>query len=179
MAGGLKVDSTFTTSKPKSKLAALRKGVPMHKNITLGVGENTLDVVIVLLSSDDMLDIEQATEEYCRKIGEQKNNRIVRNNYYNRMLASIAMRDPSDPTLQTLMVEHPDEVGEWMDIEDIDRVCTAYKELLSNKVPKMELLTEEQLDEIKNFLRVTPWKDLSTTLRVHLKSCHQTIVSEG
>lgn len=175
MAGELKVEQR--NIEPTSKLAALRRGVPLHKRITLGVGSNTLDVVVVLLSSDDMLDIEQATEEYCRTIGEKKNNRIVRNNYYNRMLAAIAMRDPSDPTFQTLMVSDPDEVGEYLDIEDIDRITTAYKELLSDKVPKMDLLSEDQLEEIKNFLRVTPWKDLSTTLRLHLKSCHQTIVS--
>lgn len=175
MAGDVKV--TQRISEPTSKLAALRKGVPLHKRITLGVEPYILDVVVVLLSSDDMLDIEQETEEYCRSIGEKRVNKIVRNNYYNRMIAACAMRDPSDPSLQTLMVDDPDEVGEYLDIEDIDRVVAAYKELLSDKVPKMELLTDDQLEEIKNYLRVTPSKDLSTTLRLHLKSCHQTIVS--
>lgn len=161
----------------QSKLAILRRGVPMHKRVTLGSGDNAIDVVVVLLSSDDMLDIEGATEEYCKSIGD-KNNRIVRNNYYNRLLCALAMRDPDDTTFNTLMVEDADEVGEFMDVEDIDRVCAAYKELLQNKAPKMELLNEEELEEIKNFLGVTPLKDLSTTLRVYLRYCHQTIVSE-
>lgn len=170
MAGDLRVDK-------QSKLAALRRGVPMHKNITLGMGENTVDVSIVLLSSDDMLDIEETTEEYCKKIGD-RSNRVVRNNYYNKLLAAMCMRDPSDSTLHTFIANSADEVGEFLDIEDIDRVCNAYRELMTNKAPKLDILTNEELEELKNYLRVTPLKDLSTVLLVHLKSCHQTLVSE-
>lgn len=161
----------------KSKLAGLRKGTPMHKNVTLGSGEQSVDVVVVLLSSDDTLEIEQATEEYCKSIGD-KNNRTVRNNYYNQLLCSMCMRDPSDPTYKTGMVDSVDEVGQFMDIEDIDRIVEAYKELLMNKAPKVELLTEEELEELKNYLGVTPLNDLSTVLQINLKSCHQIYLSE-
>lgn len=180
MAGGLSVSSEpigRAREGRQSKLAILRRGIPMHKRVTLGNGENSMEVVVVLLSSDDMLDIEGATEEYCKRIGD-KCNRIVRNNYYNRLLCALAMRDPDDVTYNTLLVDDADEVGEFMDVEDMERVCSAYKELLQNKAPKMELINETELEEIKNFLRVTPLKDLSTTLLVHLKSCHRTIVSE-
>lgn len=170
MAGELKVTK-------QSKLSALRRGVPMHKNVTLGVGDNTVEVKVVLLSSDDMLDIEESTEEYCKSIGD-RNNRVVRNNYYNKLLASMCMRDPSDSTLQTQIAESVDEVGEFLDIEDIDRVCNAYRELLTNKAPRMDIMTNDELEELKNYLRVTPLKDLSTVLLTHLKSCHQTLVSE-
>lgn len=160
----------------RSKLANLRRGVPIHKNVTLGNGDNSVNVAVVLLNSDETLDIEETTEEYCRSIGDRANN-IVRDHYYNKLLCAMCMRDPDDKTLST-NIASVSEVGEMLDTEDIDRVCTAYKELLINKAPKVELLTEEQLEELKNYLEVTPLKDLSTVLLVHLKSCHQTLVSE-
>lgn len=161
----------------KSKLAALRRGVPLHKNVILGNGEQAVQVAVVLLSSDDMLDIESATEAYIKSLGDGANS-VVRNNYYNKLLCSMCMRDPSDTSYQTMMVESADEVGTLMDIEDIERICSAYKELLINKAPRMEMITEEDFEELKNYLRVTPLNDLSTMLLVHLKSCHQTLVSE-
>ena len=53
-----------------------------------------------------------------------------------------------------------------------------YNELLVNKAPKLEVLTEEELDSLKKYLEVTPLKDISTVSLVHLKYCHQTLVSE-
>ena len=88
------------------------------------------------------------------------------------------MRDPSDPTLSTKIASSPAEVGECLDNEDISRICGAYGELIINKAPKLETLTQEELDIIKKHLEVTPLSDLSTVLLVHLKNCHQTIVSE-
>lgn len=160
----------------QTKLSRLRRGIPQHKNITLGNGDNSVDVAVVLLNSDEILEIEEETEEYCRKIGDRANN-IVRDHYYNKLLCTMCMRDPDDKTL-TSNIATVEEVGSILDTEDIDRVCNAYKELLINKAPKVELLTEKELEELKNYLEVTPSKDLSTVLLVHLKSCHQTIVSE-
>lgn len=159
-----------------SKLVQLRKGVPSHKTVTLGNGNDSFDVKVVLLSSDDMLDIEEQTEGYCKSIGD-KANRVVRNNYYNKLLCAMCMRDPDDNTLETPFAT-VSEVGKYMDVEDISRVCDAYKELVINKAPKVELLTNKELEELKNYLEVTQLKDLSTVLLVHLKSCHQTLVSE-
>ena len=67
---------------------------------------------------------------------------------------------------------------ECMDLEDINRVVNAYGELMMNKAPKLELLTQAQLETVKKHLEVTPLSDLSTVLLVHLANCHQTIVSE-
>lgn len=159
-----------------SILMKLRTGIPQHKNVTLGNGDNAVKVVVVLLTSDEILEIEEETEEYCHEIGDRANH-VVRDHYYNRLLCAMCMRDPSDSTFKT-NVATVEEVGQLLDTEDIDRVCDAYRELLINKAPKVELLTEDQLVELKNYLEVTPLKDLSTVLLVHLKSCHQTLVSE-
>lgn len=160
----------------ESKLRLLRKGKQPSKIITLGNGDDAFDVRIVLLSSDDMLDIEEQTEGYCSEIG-NKANRVVRNNYYNKLLCAMCMRDPDDDTHEEPFAT-VDEIGKYLDVEDISRVCDAYKELMMNKAPKVELLTEDELTELKNYLEVTHLKDISTVLLVHLKSCHQTLVSE-
>jgi hypothetical protein len=76
------------------------------------------------------------------------------------------------------MTDSPEEVAAMMDLEDISRVVNAYQELILNKAPKLEMITQNQLDEIKNYLEVTPLSDLSTVLLVHLANCHRTIVSE-
>lgn len=159
-----------------SKLQKLRNGVKPSKTVTLGNGNDAFDVKVVLLSSDDMLDIEEQTEEYCNSIGDRA-NRVVRGNYYNKLLCAMCMRDPDDKTLETPFGT-VDDVGKYLDVEDISRVCDAYKDLIVNKSPKIEMITEGELDELKNYLEVTPLKDLSTVLLVHLKSCHQTLVSE-
>lgn len=160
-----------------SKLANLRRGIPPHKKVTLGYGENTVDVMVVLLSSDISQEIDELTEEYC-KANESKASVKVRNQYYNRLLCLHCMRDPEDPHFDTPMAQTVEEVGEMLDLEDIKIVCQAYQELIVNRAPKLEVLKEDELEEIKNFLEVTPLKDLSTVSLVHLKYFHQTIVSE-
>lgn len=158
------------------KLRNLRKGIPLHKNVVLGSGEATVKVAVVLLSNDMMQSIDEQTEEYCNE-NKKKVNARIRDYYHNRLLAFYCMRDPEDPTFQTPIAESIDEVKE-LDLDDIKRVMTAYSELLLNKSPKLELLKQEELDELKKHLETTPLSDLSTVLLVHLKSCHQTIVSE-
>lgn len=160
-----------------SKLRNLRSGIPAHQNVTLGGGNSTVDVAVVALSVDIMQSLDEQVEEYCQK-NTGKTNDDVRSQYYNRLLTYYCMRDPSDPTLSTKMADSPDEVAEILDLEDISRVCNAYGELMINKAPKLEILTEEQLSLIKKHLEVTSLSDLSTVLLVHLMSCHQAIVSE-
>lgn len=64
-----------------------------------------------------------------------------------------------------------------LDDEDIQRVCEKYNELIVNKAPKLEVITEEELDEIKKYLEVTPLSDINTVSLVHLKYFLQTVTS--
>ena len=86
------------------------------------------------------------------------------------------MRVPTD--LEQKVASSIDEIGQLLDDEDIKRVCEQYNNLIVNKAPKLEVLTEEELDSLKKYLEVTPLKDISTVSLVHLKYCHQTLVSE-
>lgn len=158
------------------ELSKLRRGIPPHKKVTLGNGEDSADFMVVLLSADKTQELDELTEEYARE-NEKKVNQRVRNSFYSRMLCAMCLRSVDDKTLSEEITTY-EEVGKILDSEDIDRICTAYKELMVNKAPKVEVLNDEQLEEIKNYLEVTSLKDLSTVLQVHLKSCHQTIVSE-
>jgi len=158
-------------------LRRLRNGAPQHKKIVLGNGEDSITVVVVMLSIDEMQMINEKVEEYAH-INPNKMSDSVKQQMYNKLLAYNCMRDPSDPTLSTKIASSPAEVGECLDNEDISRICGAYGELIINKAPKLETLTQEELDIIKKHLEVTPLSDLSTVLLVHLKNCHQTIVSE-
>jgi hypothetical protein len=161
----------------KSKLWQLRAGIPPHKNVTLGNGDSTVDVTVVSLTADTMQMIDEVTEEYCKR-NKDKVNDIVRTQFYNINLVHHCMRDPNSERFSVKMTESPEEVSQIMDLEDISRVVNAYQELILNKAPKLEFITQEQLDEIKKHLEVTPLSDLSTVLLVHLANCHRTIVSE-
>lgn len=161
----------------KSKLWKLRAGVPVHKNVTLGNGDSTVEVTVVSLQADIMQKIDETVEEYCRK-NRDKVNDAVRSQFYNINLVHHCMRDPNSDRFSAKMTDSPEEVAEIMDLEDISRVVNAYQEMILNKAPRLELISQDQLDEIKNFLEVTPLSDLSTVLLVHLANCHRTIASE-
>ena len=160
-----------------NKLWKLRSGIPVHKNVTLGNGDSSVEVAVVSLPADTMQMIDETVEEYVNKNKERIND-AVRAQLYNIHLVYHCMRDPYSDRLSEKMASSPDEVSKIMDLEDISRITNAYQELILNKAPKLELLTEEQLDEIKKHLEITPLSDLSTVLLVHLANCHRTIVSE-
>lgn len=161
----------------KSKLWKLRAGVPIHKNVTLGNGDSTVEVTVVSLPADTMQMIDETVEAYCKK-NRDKVNDVVRTQFYNINLVHWCMRDPNSNRFTVKMTDSPEEVASIMDLEDISRVINAYQELLLNKAPKLEFITQEQLDEIKNYLEVTPLSDLSTVSLVHLANFHRTLVSE-
>lgn len=161
----------------KSKLWKLRAGIPVHKNVTLGNGDSTVQVTVVSLPADTMQMIDESVEVYCKQ-NKDKVNDAVRAQFYNINLVHHCMRDPNSDRFSVKMTDSPDEVAAMMDLEDISRIINAYQELILNKAPRLEMMTQEQLDEVKNFLEVTPLSDLSTVLLVHLGNCHRTIVSE-
>lgn len=152
----------------------LRRGIPPHKKVHIG-GTDGYDVTVVILSADKCLELEELTNEYC-STREKRVSEVVRNQFYNALLVKECMRDPDDLTIH--LSSSVQEVMECMDLEDINRVVKAYGELMMNKAPKLELLTEDQLAVVKKHLEVTPLSDLSTVSLVHLANFHQTIVSE-
>ena len=160
-----------------SKIRSLRMGTPPHKTIDLGNGENKITVKIVALPLDMTQDIEEQVEEYCQS-NRGKVNDSVRQQMYNKLLAYYCMRDPDDPTMNTKLADSVEEVGEFLDLEDISRVVNAYSELIMNKAPKIELMSQEEFDELKKYLDVTPLSDLSTVSLVHLGNFRRSVVSE-
>lgn len=166
-----------------SYLKRMRTGQPPHSIVTLGNGSDSFDVAVVLLSNDVMLSINEDVErryheildgdKYVKNVTDTQKNRAM---FYNRLLCYHSMREPDN--LNNKIANNPDEIGQYLDDEDIKRVCEKYNELIVNKAPKLEVLTEEELDSLKKYLEVTPLKDISTVSLVHLKYCHQTLVSE-
>lgn len=155
----------------------LRTGTPVHKNVVLQHGDVTVTVAVIALTADEMQQIDEMVQDYATT-NQSKVNDSVRSQYYNKLLAYYCMRDPQDRTLRTMMASSVDEVGEILDLEDISRVVNAYGELMINKAPKLEALTQEQYDTIKKHLEETPLSGLSTVSCVHLKNCLLTIQSE-
>ena len=166
-----------------SYLKRMRTGQPPYNIVTLGNGSDSFDVAVVLLSNDVMLSINEDVENRYHTIidGDKtiknpidnQNNRAM---YYNRLLCYHCMRVPTD--LSQKVASSADEIGALLDNEDIKRVCEQYNNLIVNKAPKLEVITEEELNELKKYLEVTPLKDISTVSLVHLKYFHQTLVSE-
>lgn len=155
-------------------LRDLRRGIPPHKKVHIG-GADGYDVQVVILSADKCLELEELTNEYCSS-REKRVNEVVRNQFYNALLVHECMRDEND--LSVRLSSSVQEVMECMDLEDINRVVKAYGELMMNKAPKLELLTEDQLEVVKKHLEETPLSGLSTVSLVHLANFHQTIASE-
>ncbi len=156
-----------------SKLHQLRNGIPPHKRINI----RGVDAMVVLVSSDTIKKCEETVEEYASNNKDRVNDK-VRNNYFDQLLAYHCLRDPDDPTLNTKLASDVTEIAEILDNYDIGTIMEAYSELVMNKAPKIELLTEEQLDDIKKHLEVTKLSDLSTVSLVHLANFHLQIVSE-
>ena len=154
-----------------SKLSQLRQGIPPHKIVEI----RGIEFAIVILASDIMLQIDQEVQEYATENAGKVNDEI-RNRLFDIKLCYHAMRDPQD--INKRVSEDPDEVASILDPEDISRITQAYSELMLNKAPKIELLSDEEFEELKKYLEVTPLKDLSTVLLVHLTNSHQTIRSE-
>ena len=155
-----------------SKISQLRQGKPVSKIVDLRGKE----FGIVLVSMDILRDIEEKTQSYTVN-NPGKASESSRNNYYEVQLAYNCLRDLEDETLETKAADSVEEISQVLDNEDINRVMNAYSDLLLQKAPKLEMITEEQLTEIKKHLEVTPLKDLNTVLLVHLMNCHQVIVS--
>lgn len=159
------------------KVSQLRRGIRPHKLVTLGVDGSTIDVMVVLLSSDVMQLIEEQTEEYCQTNSKKVNSK-VRAKYHNKLLCHYCMRDPEDPKYEVFMTDSVNEVGQNLDDEDINRVCEAYSELLVNRAPKIGMLKQEEYEELKKVLEITQLSDLSTVSLVHLKHFHLTLASK-
>ena len=155
-----------------SKLSRLRQGIPPYKVIELSGG---VKVAVVIVPSDAIRQCEERVQQW-----ETDNpgmvNANVRNQRFDAELCFNCMRDPED--LNVKLAENVDEIGQYLDLEDIRRVTNAYGELMMNKAPKIELLKEEELEELKKYLEKTPLKDLSTVSLVHLANFHQSVVSE-
>jgi len=158
----------------KKSLADLRNGTPPHKRVHIG-GDDGIDVMVVLLGADVCLELEEKTNEYCLS-KESRANEVIKNQFYNALLCKECMRDADD--ISKPVSTDIEEILRCMDLQDISLVVDAYNELMMNKAPKLELLTEEQLDELKKTLEVTPLSGLSTVSLVHLANFHQSIVSE-
>ena len=67
-------------------LRRLRNGAPQHKKIVLGNGEDSITVVVVMLSIDEMQMINEKVEEYAH-INPTKMSDSVKQQMYNKLLA--------------------------------------------------------------------------------------------
>lgn len=166
------------------KIRKLRTGKRSHSYVKLGIGDDVVQVAVVLLPSDTMLEIhELVTERYAPQVvdGElvenHKGSETARAQYNNQLLCLHCMREPEN--LDEKIFQSVEEVGSILTLEDIKRVCEAYNNLIVNNSDKLETLKQEEYDELKKFLEVTPLKDLSIVSRVHLKYFLQTLRSEN
>lgn len=156
-----------------SKLSNLRQGIPPHKNITI----RGIKVEIVVVSADATKQCEELAEQYYNNNKDKVNER-VKAQYFDTLLAYQCMRDPDDPTFNTKIADSFDEVSQTLDVDDINKVMSAYSELLMNKT-KLELMTEDEYTELKKFLEVTQLSDLNTVSLVHLTNFRQAILSNN
>lgn len=167
-----------------NKIRNMRMGKRSHSTVKLGMGDDSVVVAVVLLPSDIMLDINEMVEErYAPTVQDgvvvknSKQNDATRNQYYNQLLCLHCMREVNnldEPIFSTI-----EEVGSILTLEDIKRVCEAYNALIVNNSDKLETLKQEDYDQLKKLLEVTPLKDLSIVSQVHLMYFLQTVLSEN
>jgi hypothetical protein len=166
-----------------NKIRRMRAGKKFCSKVKLGSGDDNVMVAVVLLPSDVMLDINEMVEErYAPTVQDgvlvknSKYNDITRNQYYNQLLCFHCMREVDN--IEEKIFSTVEEVGSVLTLEDIKRVCEAYNALIVNNSDKLETLKQEDFDELKKFLEVTPLKDLSIVSQVHLMYFLQTLRSE-
>lgn len=166
------------------KIRGLRSGKKTRGFVKLGMGEDSVTVAVVLLPSDVMLDINETVEErYAPEVVDgvvvknSKQSDVTRAQYYNQLLCFHCMREPED--LEVKVFDKFEDVGKNLTLEDIKRVCEAYNNLIVNNSDKLETLKQEDYDELKKYLEVTPLKDLSIVSQVHLMYFLQTLLSEN
>ena len=165
------------------RIRGMRTGKQSNIKVILGVGDDSVEVAVVLLPSDIMLDINEMVEERYTPIVQDgvtvknpKYNDATRNQYYNQLLCMYCMREIDN--IETRIFSDISEVGSILTLEDIKRVCEAYNTLVVNNSNKLETLKQEDYDELKKALEVTPLKDLSIVSQVHLMYFLRTIRSE-
>ena len=167
-----------------NKIRKMRTGKRSCSMVRLGIGDDIVQVAVVLLPSDTMLEMnELVAERYAPQVVDgvsvdnTKDNEITRSQYYNQLLCMYCMREPDN--LDERIFTKIDEVGSILTLEDIKRVCEAYNALIVNNSDKLETLKQEDYDELKKYLEVTPLKDLSIVSQVHLRYFLLTILSEN
>lgn len=167
-----------------NKIRNMRMGKRSHSTVKLGMGDDSVVVAVVLLPSDIMLDINEMVEErYAPTVQDgvvvknSKQNDATRNQYYNQLLCLHCMREVNN--LDESIFSTIEEVGSILTLEDIKRVCEAYNALIVNNSDKLETLKQEDYDQLKKLLEVTPLKDLSIVSQVHLMYFLQTVLSEN
>jgi hypothetical protein len=155
--------------KPKKTLKDLRGGKPPFKVIK--IASDQMEVAVVVLSADKIIEIDEQVDEYMESKGSKSGD--LRIQIYNALLCHNAMRNPDNIDIH--VSDSVSEVLEVLDMEDISRVINAYSTLMMNKAPKLELMTEKDLENVKKYLEVTPLSDLSTESLVHLANFRQTL----
>lgn len=161
----------MSETKQPSKLSQMRMGVPIHDEVMI----RDVKFAVVILPSDTVRQIEEDVERYMES-NKGKVNERVHNLMFDSELVYYSLRDIDDSTLKTKVADSAEEVRNTFDEEDISRVTEVYGTLMMNKSKKLELLNEEQFDEIKKVLEVTPLSELSTVSQVHLANFHQATI---
>lgn len=166
----------------KSYLSKLRRGIPSNKKIKLGHGDNEIEVLVALLSNDEMIEVEDMViEKYGEK--KQEGDTKARNLYYNSLLAYKCTRVPDNVYLN--IADTYEEFSEAINFVETEKIIKTYNELLINETDKIEFLTEEQLDDLVDFFGITHLEKLytlNTVSLIHLRnlylSLEDTIVKE-
>lgn len=161
---------------PILKLHELRRGNPKFSRVYLGDENDGVEVAVVILTADDVLDIDEQVQVYCSS-APNKINDIVRSEIANAMICQRAIRNPDN--LDEKLLDSLKQTLEMLDLEDMGRIIKAYNELMINRAPKLETLSSEDLEEIKKKLKTAKLKDLNIVQRLHLTSFLQAMRSEG
>jgi len=149
-----------------SRLSNLRKGIATpHKIIEI----SGMDIAVTVISSSDIRECEEAVIEAKKKHGIEYCNENFTNHVFDINLVAKCMKDKDD--LSIPLAESAKDVDDNLTIADINAITTAYSELMMNIGPRMEFISEEEYDSLKENLGQIPWKDLSTQQLLSLKNC--------
>lgn len=147
-----------------SKLADLRRGVTKG-TVTLS---GNIEVAVVIVPTSTLRQIECDIEEWCQGHPKQASQQ-VRKQMYDIMLIHECTRDKDN--IDVKITDSWQEAETLLDNEDVSRILSRYQELMVNKAPKIELLTDEEFEKLKKLLEGTKLTDLSTVSALHLKNC--------
>jgi hypothetical protein len=132
------------------------------------LGQSVGDV-IPLLSDDEfrvaLVPLTEAEYQQCMEktaalpMGDSIMESQVKDRHIQREILTVSIREPNN--LAQRMFESTIELGESLEVQDLNFIWDSYLEMVDRSAPSIDGLTNDEIEAIKKVLVETDWSELS------------------